>query len=102
MSVRNCNELGLSLQKIVKRLMENDDLVKLLFYEDQDPLAGASLDKETKQKEIFEKLIKVVPHVGTNTDSKSKLVVYITKGNKNPQNKKLILLIIFLSFLYYL
>lgn len=88
MSVRNCNELGLSLQKIVKRLMENDDLVKLLFYEDQDPLAGVSLDKETKQKEIFEKLIKVVPHVGTNTDSKSKLVVYITKGNKNSQNKE--------------
>ena len=30
MSVRNCNELGLSLQKIVRRLMENDDLVKIV------------------------------------------------------------------------
>ena len=88
MSVRNCNELGLSLQKIVKRLMENEDLVKLLYYEDKDPLAQEALDKEFKQKEIFEKLIKVVPHVGTNTDSKSRLVVYITRGSKNPQNKE--------------
>jgi hypothetical protein len=86
MSVRNCNELGLSLQKIVKRLMENDDLVKLLYYEDKDPLAQEALDKEFKQKEIFEKLIKVVPLVGTNTDSKSRLVVYITKGAKSPKN----------------
>lgn len=86
MSVRNCNELGLSLQKIVKRLMENDDLVKLLYYEDKDPLSQNALDKEFKQKEIFEKLIKVVPLVGTNTDSKSRLVVYITKGAKSPKN----------------
>ena len=88
MSVRNCNELGLSLQKIVGRLMENDDLVKLLFYENQDPLAGEPLSKEFKQKEIFEKLIKVVPHVGTNTDSKSRLVVYVTRGGKDPKNKE--------------
>ena len=88
MSVRNCNELGLSLQKIVKRLLENDNLINLLYYEDHDPLGHTALDKEFKQKEIFEKLIKVVPHVGTNTDSKSILVVYITKGSKNSQNKE--------------
>ena len=88
MSVRNCNELGLSLQKIVRRLMENDDLVKLLYYQDQDPLSKETLSKEFKQKEIFEKLIKVVPHIGTNLDSKSILVVYITRGSKNPQNKE--------------
>ena len=88
MSVRNCNELGLSLQKIIKRLMENDELVKLLYYEDKDPLAQTALDKEFKQKEIFEKLIKVVPYVGTSTDSKSILVVYVTKGSKSSKNKE--------------
>ena len=88
MSVRNCNELGLSLQKIVKRLMENDELVNLLYYEDKDPLSQPVLSKEFKQKEIFEKLIKVVPYVGTNTDSKSKLVVYITRGSKSSKNKE--------------
>lgn len=84
--VRNCQELGLSLQKIVKRLMENGDLVKLLYYEDHDPLSRPTLTKEQIQAEIYEKLIKVVPQVGTNTDSKSRLVVYIVKGGKNSQN----------------
>lgn len=88
MSVRNCQELGLSLQKIVGRLLENDDLVKLLYYEDKDPLSNAAIDKETKQKEIFEKLIKVVPLVGTNEDSKSRIVIYITKAGKNPKNNE--------------
>ena len=88
MSVRNCAEMGLSLQKIVKRLLENDTLVNLLYYEDKDPLGQPTLDKEFKQKEIFEKLIKVVPHVGTNEDSKSRVVVYITKGGKNPKNNE--------------
>lgn len=88
MSVRNCNELGLSLQKIVTRLIENDDLVKLLYYEDQDPLSNQKLEKEFKQKEVFENLIKVVPYIGTNTDSKSRIVVYIIKGGKNLNNKE--------------
>lgn len=88
MSVRNCQELGLSLQKIVSRLLENDDLVKLLYHEDKDPLSKAAFDKEFKQKEIFEKLIKIVPHVGTNEDSKSRLVIYITKAGKSPKNNE--------------
>jgi hypothetical protein len=88
MGVRNCGELGTSLQKIVSRLMENDDLVNLLYYEDKDPLKQPHLTKEQKQKEIFEQLIKIVPLVGTNTDSKSRLVVYITRGSKIAQNKE--------------
>lgn len=88
MSVRNCKELGISLQKIVSRIMENDDLVKLLYYDDKDPLSGEALTKEFKQKEIFEKYIKVVPLVGNNEDSKSKLVVYITKAGKNSKNNE--------------
>lgn len=88
MSVRNCQELGLSLQKIIGRLLENDDLIKLLYYEDKDPLSKAALDKSTKQEKIFEKLIKIVPHVGTNEDSKSRVVVYITKAGKHPKNNE--------------
>ena len=38
MAVRNCVELGENLQKIVKRLLANDDLVKLLYYEQDDPM----------------------------------------------------------------
>ena len=34
MAVRNCAEIGENLQKIVKRLMANDNFVNLLYYTD--------------------------------------------------------------------
>lgn len=39
MAIRNCKEIGENLQKIVSKLLENDDLVNLLYYDCQDPLA---------------------------------------------------------------
>ena len=32
MAVRNCGEMGENLQKIVSRLLANDNLVNLLYY----------------------------------------------------------------------
>ena len=88
MSVRNCAELGISLQKIVMRLLENDDLINLLYYEDQDPLHQPYLSKEDKQKKIYGDLIKVVPKVGSPNDSKCRIIVYVDSGKKDPQNKE--------------
>ena len=59
MSVRNNAELGENLQKIVARLMANDNLVKYLYYTDKDPLSHINLTEEQKRKEVFEKLIKI-------------------------------------------
>ena len=36
MAVRNCAEIGENLQKIVTRLMANDELVNLLYFNDSD------------------------------------------------------------------
>ena len=77
MGVRNCQELGINLQKIISRLLANNDLVKLLYYENDNPLGGSDLSNEIKQKEVFEKLIKTVPKVGTKDTAKSVLVVYV-------------------------
>ena len=88
MGVRNCQELGINLQKIVSRLLANDELVKLLYYENDDPLNGTALTQEAKQKEIFEKLIKTVPRVGTKDTAKSVIVVYVQKANKISGNKE--------------
>ena len=63
MGVRNCAEIGENLQKIVTRLMANDDLVNLLYYTDKDPLSQPHLSDEEKKEKIFEKLIKIVPNV---------------------------------------
>ena len=88
MGVRNCNELGVNLQKIIRRLMANDELVNLLYYEDENPLEQPSLSTEVKQREIFEKLIKTVPRVGTKDTAKSVIVVYVQRAGKIPGNKE--------------
>ena len=82
MGVRNCQEIGENLQKIVKRLMANDNLVKLLYYTDKDPLAQPSLTDEQKIKEIFEKLIKIIPAVGAKEDAKSLVSIRVVGGSK--------------------
>ena len=86
MSVRNCAEIGENLQKIVKRLMANDDLVNLLYYTDKDPLSQPHLTEEEKKEKVFEKLIKIVPVVEPREDEKSVVVVRVIGGNKIGSN----------------
>ena len=81
MAARNCEELGINLQKIINRLLANNELVQLLYYENEDPLGQPALTPEEKQKEVFEKLIKTVPRVGTKDTAKSVIVVYVQKAN---------------------
>ena len=88
MGVRNCAELGENLQKIVKRLLANDELVKLLYYEQDDPIGQSVLSTEMKEQEVFEKLIKTVPRVGTKDTAKSVIVVYVQKAGKLSGNKE--------------
>ena len=88
MGVRNCEELGQNLQKIIMRLVSNEDLVKLLYYTDDNPLEHPALTTEQKQKEIFEKLIKTVPHVGTKDTEKSIVVVYVQRATRVTGNKE--------------
>lgn len=86
MAVRNSQEIGENLQKIVTRLMANDNLVNLLYYTDKDPLSQPPLTEEQKQKEVFDKLIKIIPKVGPKEDAKSIIAIRVVKGNKNFSN----------------
>ena len=88
MGVRNCAELGENLQKIVSRLIANDDLINLLYYTNADPLGSAHLTQEQKQEFIFEKLIKTIPHVGTKDTANSVVVIYVQKAGKISGNKE--------------
>lgn len=83
MAVRNCSEIGENLQNIVKRLFANQNLLKLLYYTDKDPLNGEDLTQEQIQKEVFEKLIKVVPRVGPKENVKSIVTVRVADGTPN-------------------
>lgn len=86
MAVRNCREIGENLQKIVSRLMANDNLIKLLYYTDKDPLSQPSLTKEQKEELVFEKLLKIIPRIGPKEDAKSIIVVRVVDGNKITSN----------------
>ena len=86
MGVRNSREIGENLQKIVKRLMAKDNLVNLLYYTDKDPLSQPHLTEEQKQKEVFDKLIKIIPRVGPKEDAKSMIAIRVVKGGKNISN----------------
>ena len=83
MAVRNCSEIGENLQNIIKRLFVNQNLLKLLYYTDKDPLKGEDLTQEQIQKEVFEKLIKVVPRVGPKENVKSIVTVRVADGVPN-------------------
>jgi hypothetical protein len=62
--------------------MANDDLVNLLYYEGRDPLSEEKLTQDMKNREIFNKLIKVIPHYQEDENNKSVLIAYIQSGNK--------------------
>ena len=82
MGVRNCREIGENLQKIMRRLMANDKLVNLLYYSDKDPLSQPYLTEEQKNKEVYEKLIKVIPRVGPKETAQSIIALRVVNGNK--------------------
>lgn len=103
MGIRNCRDLGENLQKIVQRLMENRNLIKLLYYTDKDPLVHdfSELIKSEENpdgkyssydefcaKEIFEKLIKIVPRVGPKETSASIIALQVVNGRQNSENNE--------------
>lgn len=86
--VRNLEELGPNLQKIVVRLQSNQRLLKLLYYTDKDPYSQPDLTQEQIQKEVFEKLIKVVPRVGPKETAQSLVSLRIVNGVTNRGNSE--------------
>ena len=88
MGVRNCADIGENLQKITQRLLSNQNLLKLLYYTDKDPLSQKDLTEEQIKNSIYEKLIKIIPRLGpkgTET-SHSIIAMRVVKGNKNIEN----------------
>lgn len=88
MSVRNCAEIGISLHKVINRLLANDDLVNLLYYTDKDPLSQPKLSNEQKKKEVFEKLIKIVPRIGPKETAHSLVAIRVASGKKDLENNE--------------
>ena len=96
MGVRNCTELGENLKTIVKALCANQKLLNYLYYSDKDPLNHPDLDQIVIQKEIMNKLIRIIPKVGPKETAQSVLVIRVANGRKLSENKefKLISLVV--------
>ncbi len=84
--VRNLGELGINLQKIITRLQSNQNLLKYLYYSDKDPLSNEDLTKEQIQKEVFEKLIKIVPRVGPKETAQSLISLRVVRAAADRAN----------------
>lgn len=84
--VRNCIDLGINAQKVIKRLLANQNLLKLLYYTDKDPLSQPDLTEEQIQNEVFEKLVKIVPRVGPKETAHSIIALRIARGRTDMQN----------------
>lgn len=87
MAVRNLSEIGENAQKIVKRLMSNQDLVKLLYYTDKDPLSHEDFTPEELKTKIYQKLIKIIPRIGPKEGAESIITINIVGGNQNENNE---------------
>ena len=88
MNVRNCTDIGVNAQYIVKRLLANQNLLKLLYYTDKDPLSHDDLTQEQIQDEIFEKLVKIVPRVGPKETAHSLIAVRIARARGLASNSE--------------
>lgn len=80
MGVRNCSDIGINAQYIIKRLLANQNLLKLLYYTDKDPLSHEDLTEEQINKEVFGELVKIIPRVGPKESAHSVVVLRIVRG----------------------
>lgn len=85
--VRDLGELGLILQRIVTRLETNQNLMKLLYYTDKDPLNHDDLSQEFIRKNIFEKNLKIVPRVGPKENASSIVAIRVISGRPSINNQ---------------
>lgn len=88
-------EYGRDLIKISKKLLENQNLLKLLVNTDRSPLNHP--DIKDPLQEIFNHYIKVVPLLlNEDMTTKSKIVLFMEEGEptiENPDHENIILLI---------
>lgn len=86
MAVRNCQELGENFKLIIKRLLTNQNLLKLLYYTDKDPLSHNDLTQEQIENEVYENLIRITPKLLPQDDAQSHIGLRIQNGIPDAAN----------------
>lgn len=86
--VRNCADLGNTLIEIFSILKKDQELLKLLYYTDKNPLENKDITDEQFRSEIYEKLIKVTPRVGPKETAQSVISLLIKEGKGLTENNE--------------
>lgn len=86
--VRFLQEMGSNLIKMMKRLLANQNLLRLLTYTDKDPLA---LDKaDIKANEAYLQgdngVVRIIPVIGAKENSQSIITLRVLKGIPSMDN----------------
>ena len=87
-ATRNLDDLGLNLQKIISRLQNNQNLLKLIYYTGKDPISEPDLTQEQIKNEVYNKLIRIVPRIGSKDTAKSMITMRVVRGRGNPENSE--------------
>lgn len=91
-SVRFLGEMGPNLIKIVKRLLANDKLLRLLWYTDKDPLANdaahPNVDPKTAYGNGDDSIVRIIPVVGTMENSRSIITLRVLRGIPSNDNNE--------------
>lgn len=88
--VRYLQEMGPNLIKIMRRLLANQNLLKLLCYTDKDPLneSKADIKPEDAYLQGDNGVVRIIPIIGTKDDSKSIVTLRVLKGVPSAQNNE--------------
>ena len=96
-NIRNFKAVGDNLFIIAQKILEDDDICKLLYFTDVDPLSHENLTEEEKSN-LLHKNILLVPKVPENDDIKGSYILVLYDGFNinlaNPQFKDADLLFI--------
>ena len=67
-------------------IKNNEDLMKLLYYTDKDPLSQPNLTNEQKMEYVYKKLVKFVPRVGPREVENPIVSIRMVSGREDASN----------------
>lgn len=86
MAVRNCADIGENLQKITTRLLQNQRLLKLLYYTGNNPFDCDDIPLNIINTKIKGKLIKIVPKLDPTEVDYSTIGIMARSGSRLDSN----------------
>lgn len=86
--VRFLQEMGSNLIKMMKRLLANQNLLRLLTYTDKDPLASDKADVKANEAYLQgdNGVVRIIPVIGAKENSQSIITLRVLKGVPSMDN----------------